>query len=183
MWRQYQPTRTVWRRRSRSGVLLLVLLVLSACTGESRSAAKTPTMTPTVTPTVTPLPLGAPNCQPPSPITPPGLGFRDVRGTITSGTGELWALPMGGDGPSIHAQQDVKIVWRMTGFGDFQIVALGPAGARAPLLFGPDKHLSSNWQRPGEEWGTGFHFPVAGCWDLHATRDSLAGDVWLLVVP
>ncbi len=169
----------VWRRWSSVGALLLVLLVLSACAGGSSSVAHAQT----APPTVTPLPLGAPNCQPPSPITPSGLGFPEVRGTITSGTGELWALPMDGAGTSVHAQEDVKIVWRMTGSGDFQIVAQGPDGARAPLLFGPDRHTSSNWQRPGDEWGTGFHFPVAGCWDLHATRDTLAGDVWLAVVP
>jgi hypothetical protein len=76
----------------------------------------------------------------------------------------------------------VKIVWRMTGSGDFTIVALGPSGMKIPPSQGPIKHLGSDWNRPGDEWGTVFTFPVAGCWDLHATRGNAFGDVWLEIV-
>jgi hypothetical protein len=76
----------------------------------------------------------------------------------------------------------VKIVWRMTGSGDFTIVALGPSGMKVPPSQGPNAHLGSDWNRPGDEWGTVFTFPLAGCWDLHATRGNAIGDVWLKIV-
>jgi hypothetical protein len=85
------------------------------------------------------------------------------------------------DTPPLHAGADVKIVWRMTGSGGFRIVGSGPAGAAARLTFGPDGPRGSTWTRPGEEWGTSFVFPSAGCWDMHAARDTASGDVWLLV--
>lgn len=73
-----------------------------------------------------------------------------------------------------------KIVWRMTGSGDFQIIAHGPAGqVLQPTDFTP--HLGSSWQRPGDEWGSAFTFPASGCWDVHATRDNLVGDVWFVI--
>jgi hypothetical protein len=77
-------------------------------------------------------------------------------------------------------QQEVKIVWRMTGNDDLQVTGLGPGRTRISAKW-ITYHTSSNWNRPGAEWGTGFVFPQAGCWDLHATRGSSAGDVWVLV--
>jgi hypothetical protein len=117
--------------------------------------------------------LGQPRCDPPSPID----GGNEIEGT--SSNAELWALFFG---PSpIHAGDMLKIVWRMTGAGAFHISGTGPAGAPAPLTFGPDGPRGSSWTRPGDEWGTGFTFPRAGCWDMHAVRNTLSGDVWLLV--
>lgn len=117
--------------------------------------------------------LGQPGCNPPSPID----GGNEVEGT--SANAELWALLFA---PTpIHAGDAVKIVWRMTGSGAFHIGGTGPAGTAAPLTFGPDGPRGSSWTRPGEEWGTGFVFPTAGCWDMHAVRGTLTGDVWLPV--
>ena len=62
-----------------------------------------------------------------------------------------------------------------------ELLTLGP-NHQVPSSWGPDRHLGSNWNRPGAEWGTGFTFPVAGCWDLHATSDNAFGDVWLKIV-
>jgi hypothetical protein len=70
----------------------------------------------------------------------------------------------------------------MTGSGGFDVVALGLHGMKVPPSQGPTEHLGSNWDRPGDEWGTVFTFPVAGCWDLHATRDNAFGNVWLKIV-
>ena len=64
------------------------------------------------------------------------------------------------------------------------------ASARAecqstPLLpsSGPDPHPGgSNWQRPGDEWGTTFDFPQPGCWQLQVTRGAgLTASVWIIV--
>jgi hypothetical protein len=70
----------------------------------------------------------------------------------------------------------------MTNSDYFDIMALGPHGMKVLPSQGPDRHLGSNWNRPGGEWGTVFTFPVAGCWDLHATSDNAFGDVWLKIV-
>jgi hypothetical protein len=77
--------------------------------------------------------------------------------------------------------KQIKIVWRMTGHGAFELSALGPSGQMVHPDWGPEGHGGSTWNRPGDEWGTGFTFPSAGCWDIHAMRQHLGGDVYLVV--
>jgi len=101
-----------------------------------------------------------------------------MRGTVTGG--ELWALLDGGQLSEPKASQ-VKIIWRMTGTGDLRLSASGPAGRTLQPDWGPQAHLGSNWDRPGDEWGAGFTFPLAGCWHVHAVRDGTAGDVYIMV--
>src|SRR5260370_7882 len=99
--------------------------------------------------------------------------MRSSRSWDSATSAWIWA------GVRVHSGQEVKVVWRMTGAGELQLGAVGPAGRR----ISPDwiqAHEGSNWQRPGQEWGSGFTFPVAGCWDLHATRGASSGDVWLV---
>jgi hypothetical protein len=88
----------------------------------------------------------------------------------------IWALffqrPIG-------VNKDVKIVWRMTGTGAFQVRAYQPLGRTTLPTDGPTEHLGSNWDKPGDEWGTWFTFPAAGCWDLHVTRGRSSGDLWI----
>jgi hypothetical protein len=93
---------------------------------------------------------------------------------------ELWALFFA-DPQSIHIGQEVKIVWRMTGSGSFQIIARHTKGIRTRPIWGPEEHGGSSWHRPGDEWGTGFKFSTTGCWNLHATRNKAAGDIWIMV--
>ena len=112
------------------------------------------------------------NCRPPS--------GPEVQGTATNA--ELWGLLESDSGVPPLTGTEVKIVWRMTGSGNFTIVAVGPYGMKLPPSQGPDEHPASSWSRPGDEWGTVFTFPMAGCWDLHATRDNAFGDVWLEIV-
>jgi len=45
---------------------------------------------------------------------------------------------------------------------------------------GTGAHDGSNWQRPGDEWGSSLVFSQAGCWRVHAERASEVGDLWLL---
>jgi hypothetical protein len=104
--------------------------------------------------------------------------FPEAQGKATNA--ELWALFFA-DPLAIHTKQEVKIVWRMTGDGDFHVVARHAGNREIKPVWGPEGHGSSNWNRPGGEWGTGFSFPTSGCWDLHATRDTAAGDVWIMV--
>jgi hypothetical protein len=166
--------------------LFLLLTLLTACSTSSPTPSPpaaqnpTPTLSPTITGTTA---LGRKNCQPASPIDNASVDDvslgPEVQGTATNA--ELWALLQSTSGVPPQANSLVKIVWRMSGSGDFIIVALGPSGMKVSPSQGPNAHLGSNWNRPGDEWGTVFYFPVAGCWDLHATRGTSAGDVWLVV--
>jgi len=159
----------------------LMILILAACsTNLSAPASRVAQGSPhTPSPTSSPLPrLGAPGCHPPSPLDASNLGFPEAQGTAT-GT-QLWALFEGGVPP---ASTEIKIIWRATDVStqQFHVVALGPRGLHVRPLFGPELHAGSDWQRPGGEWGTGFRFPVAGCWDLHVTDEGTVGDVWIVV--
>ena len=93
----------------------------------------------------------------------------------------LWALVFG---PlPIKARTETKIVWRMGGHGAFDIAARTTDGTSAQLTFGPEPHGTSSWYIANtDEWGTGFIFPAAGCWRVHAWRDGSSGDAFFLVV-
>jgi hypothetical protein len=119
------------------------------------------------------LPSGQPGCSPPSPVVWP-----EVRGTATSVS--LWGL-IQTTGSQVRAGQEVKIVWRMTGSGDLRATATGPSGQPIKTAWGPDPHASSNYNRPGDEWGVGYLFTDPGCWHLRLSRGTAVGDVWLQV--
>jgi hypothetical protein len=71
----------------------------------------------------------------------------------------------------------------MGGHGVFDIAAKTTNGTSAQLTFGPEPHGTSSWYIANtDEWGTGFIFPTAGCWRVHASRDGSSGDVFFLVV-
>lgn len=84
---------------------------------------------------------------------------------------------------ALRVGQEVKIVWRMTGTGDLAITVISPSGQSAPLTFGPEPHGGSTYERPGDEWGSGYRFDEPGCWHLHLERLDTAGDVWLEIEP
>jgi hypothetical protein len=78
--------------------------------------------------------------------------------------------------------RDIKIALRLTGTGSLVVSAVGPGGARIAPDWGPEEHGSSSWHtHPGDEWGVGFTFPRAGCWEVVAVRGSLAARVGLPV--
>src|SRR5947209_12751927 len=152
--------------------LAFLFVLLPACSsGSQASSNPSPVAQKTITessPVPSPSPTitgsrmpGLKNCQPPSPIDNSAVG-PEVQGTATNA--ELWALIQSTSGIPPVAKTEVKIVWRMTGYYQFSIVALGPSGTRVSPSQGPDLHGGSNWNRPGDEWGTIFTFPVAGCW-------------------
>ena len=77
-----------------------------------------------------------------------------------------------------------KIVWRMTGTTrPLTLAAIGPDGKHHRLLWGPELHTSSNFDKPGDEWGAGYVFTEPGCWDLRAVRGGATADVWITVIP
>lgn len=158
----------------------LMILVLMACSNSTvASAPSVPKgSSQASSPTVSPTPkLGANGCHPPSPLDKSNLGFPEAQGTTSAL--DLWSLFLGGI-PAV--KEDGKIIWRIG--ASFQeplsIVGLGPHGLHLLPLF-LERHAGSNWDRPGGEWGSGFNFPVAGCWDLHVTGGTTVGDVWIVI--
>ena len=83
---------------------------------------------------------------------------------------EAWALLY--VSPPWKPGQEVKVVWRVTGTGDFRVVAVGPESQEVLPLSGPTEHFGSNWDRPGEEWGTLFRLNEPGRWQLRVERGS-----------
>ncbi|MFY1687852.1 hypothetical protein [Plantactinospora sp. WMMB782] len=105
----------------------------------------------------------------------------EVQGVADAGN-SFWGLLFPRGGPGLHAGRDEKIVWRMTGSGTFEVRATGPDGTTVEPIWGPTSHQGSSWTRPGDEWGTGWNFPTAGCWTVRASRSGGATGSALLRV-
>jgi hypothetical protein len=95
----------------------------------------------------------------------------------TAAGGQVWALLFNGFPFPLH--RPVKIVWRITNSTTLHLSGTGPGGASASLSFF-EPHGTSNWERPGLEWGSGFVFPKPGCWDLHARGGPVSADLWVI---
>lgn len=124
--------------------------------------------------------LGTSGCKPAAAFhewQPPQGGFPEAG--LDTDRGSLWALFFNSVPPP--AGKEVKVVWRMTGSGDFTFRISDAGGNSIPLAWGPDVHGSSNWNHPGDEVGTGINFPHAGCWDIQVARADVTGDLWLEV--
>ena len=109
---------------------------------------------------------------------PSDIGLPEAAGIVPS-PNQLWALVFGS--VPVPRGRDVKIVYRMTGGGALRLVADGPSH----LQVAPDwqeMHGGSNWTtHPGDEWGAGFTFGRAGCWEVVAVRGTLVGRVGIPV--
>ena len=173
-----------WTVRGRSAVAVLTLLLVStvtACTGGAKSTQ--PGKRATAATSTAPhndQALGAPGCHPASPVTLLNSFLPQVEGTGHDAT--LWGLLMFPHALPARVGDQEKIVWRMTGTGSLTLEAIGPGGTHHRLAWGPDAHLSSNWDKPGDEWGAGYIFAAPGCWDLRAIRGNATADVWILVI-
>jgi hypothetical protein len=117
-------------------------------------------------------------CQP-SPIQKSENSFPEIQGMMKS-KGEMWALLFF---DTAHANEDKKIVWRITGTGEeFHAQAQNENGKVILPIWGPDYHGGSTWNRPGQEWGTGFNFPEPGCWTITVTQGETIGEIALDVL-
>jgi hypothetical protein len=151
-------------------VFITISLLFVACVQTLIPAANT---SPEATPTST-----QPACQP-SKIQTSKNKFPEIQGTMKS-DGEMWALLFF---DIAHANEDKKIVWRITGAGEeFHVQAQNEDGMIILPIWGPEYHGGSSWHRPGDEWGTGFNFPEAGCWALTVTRGVTKGEITLNVL-
>jgi hypothetical protein len=116
-------------------------------------------------------------CQP-SKIQVSKYGFHEIQGDMKS-EGEIWALLFF---KTAHANEDEKIVWRITGEGyAFDAQAQSEDGQIITPIW-KAYHESSTWQHPGQEWGTGFNFPAPGCWTITVRRGETMGTISLDVL-
>lgn len=160
--------------------LLTAVPAVAGCDG-GRPAAAPATTVPATTAPATAQPSGTPNACPSSAEFPADPNGPELHG---GGPGtDLWAL-LFLTGPTIRPGAETKIVWRMTGAGELTIRATGPGGAQTQPVWGPEPHGGSTWQRPGDEWGTGWKFSAPGCWTITATRAKAgAAKLTLRVAP
>jgi hypothetical protein len=120
-----------------------------------------------------------PACQP-SQIQKSRNDFPEIQATMHS-EGEIWALLFFGEA---HANEELKIVWRATGTGlEFTAEAQHEDGTIILPIWGPEFHESSTWERPGQEWGTGFNFSEPGCWTITVSSGETRGEIILNVLP
>jgi len=146
-----------------------ISISLAACAPTTNHVEVTPSApTSTATQTI---------CQP-SQIQKSENAFPEIQGTMKS-EGEMWALLFFDEA---HANEDLKIVWRITGSGKFHAQAQNENGKAILPIWGPEFHVSSTWERPGEEWGTGFNFSEPGCWTITVTSGETQGEIILDVL-
>jgi hypothetical protein len=165
-----------------AGALVDVSLLVrprEACVLE---AGGTEAATATTSMELTLLGYGAAQCDPPSPDVPWTLsgGLAEVLGT---GFGEavMWGLLW--DDPPLGVRQEIKMVFRLTGEGPFEVVAIHEDGLQLDPNWGPNRHGpdGSSYGRLGDEWGTAFFFTETGCWNIHVTRGLDTVDIWVPV--
>ncbi|WP_370946567.1 hypothetical protein AB5J62_03145 [Amycolatopsis sp. cg5] len=107
--------------------------------------------------------------------------YTDLDGVrAASSGGSVYALFFN-SGSGMVAGVENKIVWRLTGTGPARFSAFGPNFQAIGPTWGPEAHGSSNFDHPGEEWGTGFVFPTPGCWTIHVARGGVHGSLSLPV--
>lgn len=118
-----------------------------------------------------PAPPATRSSQPASPAScaPMPIIGDHLEGGSDDGTSVAALLERKEGGP-LRAGEEVKIVVRMTGAGDLQVSATRPDGSPAAIDWGPEAHTSSNFSRPGSEWGFGVTFAEPGCWTIALSR-------------
>ncbi|SCL39954.1 hypothetical protein GA0070624_6747 [Micromonospora rhizosphaerae] len=161
-------------RRSRLALTALVALAaLAGCERGGESAGKPSGTGPEpVASSPADAAVPAPSCPPANQY---GSGLAEVGGT----PGVFWAL-LFLEGGELRVGKPTKIAFRMTGAGDLTLRAEGPEGTTAEPIEVIGHTGGSTWQRPGDEWGSQWTFPTAGCWTIRADRtDGTRGAVTL----
>jgi hypothetical protein len=122
-------------------------------------------------PSESPVPVTTSTCPPTAELS--GSDWYPERQGAGDGA-TLWALFFP-TGPMLTAGKQIRVIWRMTGSGEFSASATGPDGMVVKPVRNPQPYESSNWNRPGELWGTDWVFPAGGCWTVNAKRTSGSG--------
>src|SRR5713226_3725667 len=140
----------------RAAALVIIVVITLACTPTSTAGKSVASPSPSGGYLGS---IGTTGCKPAA--TFHYLGGAAEAGIDTS-RGSVWALFFTSVPPT--ANQEIKVSWRMTGAGDFAFQVSDAQGKTVPLVWSPEGHVSSSWNHPGNEVGTGFKFPHSGCW-------------------
>jgi hypothetical protein len=153
-------------RRARYWPTMLLLALVISCSGTSDDPGAAPSQSKkTIASSVTPRDCN----QSPESATDGAL-------RASTKNGEVWALPIGLWPAKVG--HELKLVMRVTGTGDASFVAVGPDGSRLEPTE-VQNHTTSNFQRPGDEWGSFFVFDRSGCWRILVRRGDLQGTITL----
>lgn len=104
----------------------------------------------------------------------PAKGVAGLDAPLVSDGLDGWVLLLGGTPLSVD--EPVKVIWKVGSGSEPGMVGVGPRGEEIEPMF-LNEQGGSPWDRPGDlEWGTGWTFPQASCWELRVTRgDASAG--------
>lgn len=152
--------------------LIAVLLLAAGCPSPSSPNARGTAGAP-ASPDLTKAPIA------PCPDTADGAPL--TRDAVGRGV-EMHAL-LFPRGPELRADQELKIVFRLTGGQDVTVAADGPGGKVVAPVWGPEWHSGSSFDYPGAEFGAGFTFPEAGCWRIRVVNESGVGELVLRIAP
>jgi hypothetical protein len=116
-------------------------------------------------------------CDSPSKIRANSHGL-EIESSAADGM-TLYGLIQADPYPLVASADVKKIVWRASGTGEVAVTVGSPDGATRPLTWGPEYHSDSNYDRPGDEYGSGLVTEQPGCWHVRFSRGgSGSADVW-----
>ena len=162
----------------RAAALVIAVVITSACTSSSTAIKGVASPSPVDSGYLGS--IGTAGCKPAASFHSLGGGSDGLpEAGMDTTKGSIWALFFNPIPPP--ANQEIKVVWRMTGAGDFTFQVSDTEGTTVPLVWGPELHGSSSWNHPGDEVGTGLKFPHSGCWQIHIAKPAVDADLWLEV--
>lgn len=167
-----------------TGICLALGAGLSNCSAAPTSVSASPESAPDHQPSTreaNDIVPGAPGCSPAS----PQLEQPDIlMGTPVAEGASAHMLIFQGSNPLTASEQTTKIVSRVTGDGQFNVEIRNAEGVAQPLVWGPEKHESSTFDFPGEEWGFGVVIDDPGCWQIDLYRGGAEqASFWMEVAP
>ena len=100
---------------------------------------------------------------------------------VSSSSGSVWVWVESATREGFRTGSLVKVVWRITGRGAPTLELQQPDGRPGALSFGPERHSSSTFRHPGDEYGSGFIPTTRGCWRMNIQRGKVSGKLSFLV--
>ena len=152
---------------TRLALIVAATLVVAGCTDQAAS-----------TESEGPVP-GRSDCASPTQILEDGPFAPEIEGSSDDGLklfGQIQASDF-----LVASDAVKKVVWRVTGSGEPTVTLAGPGGVQSELAWGPEYHQGSNYDLPGDEYGSVLVLDRPGCWHIQFRRGSQTAGVWLMV--
>jgi hypothetical protein len=149
----------------RIATLITIAALATACSGSHHSATPYPASTTTV--------RTERACD--------ATGTLPYARSVSSSAGSVWVWVESATRREFRTGSLVKVVWRITGRGAPTLELHQPDGRPGALSFGPERHPSSTFRHPGDEYGSGFVPTTRGCWRMKMQRGEVSGRLSFLV--